>query len=629
MPRLPPPSDAIWRDGALISTRCDDVYFSRGGGLDETALVFHAGCGLPDRWRGRSRFAILELGFGTGLNALATWALWAETRDPGAVLHFVTTENQLLAQADAARALAAFPSLAGRAEALVARWPRRASGPQRLWFDADGFALTVLVGDAAASLAGLRGRFDAMFLDGFAPARNPDMWSTEIFERLAALAGPGARAASYSVAGAVRRGLEAVGFAVEKKAGFGAKRERLEARFEGPSQASAYGLFPHTDADGPRPQRVVVIGGGIAGAAVCAALARRGVAVRLLERADHLGAGASGNPAGLVMPRLDRGDTALARLFRAAHLTALDAYHDGLIAMDVIERPADARDAAAFADLLADPPLPDDLLLPAPTDPGALLHRGGGLVVPRDWIALWTAAADIALGVEVRALVRSHDGVWRLETSGGVETADAVVVTAGPNLTCFVEAPIQGKAGQIEWAQADAVALGASSAQVCGCYAAPFADGLLFGATFEAAAGDMVAPTAGARARNLADLAALAPAWANAAAAAPMSSRAAVRATTPDRAPIAGLVADLPAWRARYAGLAHGRPLDITRPPPALQGLYALGGLGARGLSLAPLLAETIVSDMLGEPQCLDTDALDAIHPVRFALRALKRGQGV
>lgn len=628
MPRRPPPSDAIWREDALVSPRCDDIYFSRAGGLDETALVFHAGCGLPDAWQGRARFTIFELGFGTGLNALATWDLWARTRLPGATLHFVTTENRLLDAADAARALADFPVLAPRAGRLLARWPKRAYGPQRLWFEDEGFALTLLIGDAAESLAGLRARVDAWFLDGFAPARNPDMWSAAIFARMAALSAPGARAATYSVSGAVRRGLAAAGFEVEKRAGFAGKRERLEARFVGPAPAHAHGLYPYTEAEAPPPQRVAVIGGGIAGAATAAALARRGVAVRLLERADRLGAGASGNPAGLVMPRLDRGDTPLARLFRAAHLAALDAYHDGLISMDVIERARATRDATAFADLLADPPLPDDMLGPAPDPAGALRHRGGGLVVPKDWIARWTAQADIGLGVDVLALAPRSEGGWRLETSRGPETADAVVVTAGPNLARFVDAPIERRAGQIEWAALPADDSGAGPAQVAGCYAAPFAGGLLFGATFDPAPEDEVRPTPEARARNLADLAALAPSWAAAVAQAPITSRAAVRATTPDRAPIAGLAPDLPAWRARYAGLAHGRALDLSQPPPALPGLYVLGGLGARGLSLAPLLAETIAADMLGEPHCLDADVLEAIHPVRFALRALKRGQG-
>ncbi|MBU6373741.1 MAG: FAD-dependent 5-carboxymethylaminomethyl-2-thiouridine(34) oxidoreductase MnmC [Alphaproteobacteria bacterium] len=627
MPRRPPPSDAVWRDGALVSPRSDDIYFSRDGGLDETALVFHAGCGLPEGWSGRPRFTIVELGFGAGLNAVATWDLWARTRSPGATLHFVTTEDRLLPQADAAGALAAFPAIAVRARRLLARWPKAAYGPQRLWFEDDGFALTVLIGDAAHGLAGLRARVDAWFLDGFAPARNPDMWSEAIFARMAALSAPGARAATYSVSGAVRRGLAAAGFAVEKKPGFAGKRERLEARFVGPAPPPRFGVLPYTEEGGSAPpRRVAVIGGGIAGAATAAAFARRGVAVRVFERADRLGAGASGNPAGLVMPRLDRGDTPLARLFRAAHLAALDAYAGGLVEMDVIERAAAPRDVAALADLAADPPLPDDFLVPAPPD--GLRHRGGGLVVPADWISRWTARADLALETAVTTIAPVDTGGWRLDTTRGADVVDAVIVTAGPALGAFVDIPIERRAGQIEWAQPPATGAVAGPARVAGPYAAPFRGGLLFGATFDPADTDDVAVSDAARARNLADLARLAPDYAAAIAGSVLISRASVRATMPDRAPIAGLAADLPAWRARFAGLAHGRDLDLARPPPALPGLFVLGGLGARGLSLAPLLAETIASDACGDPHVLDADVLNAIHPSRFALRALKRGQG-
>ncbi|HRE45859.1 MAG TPA: tRNA (5-methylaminomethyl-2-thiouridine)(34)-methyltransferase MnmD [Terricaulis sp.] len=193
---MPPHPDLVWSDeGAPSATAFGDVYFSKAGGLAESEAVFLAGTGLPQAWAGRDQFHVCELGFGSGVNVLALWRAWRASRSPHAILHVSTIEAFPLAQLDAARALAAFPEVADLAGKLLARWPVRAAGPQRLWFPEDGFALTVHTGEAKAALAGMTGQFDAWFLDGFSPARNPAMWSEALFARMAALSAPGARAA--------------------------------------------------------------------------------------------------------------------------------------------------------------------------------------------------------------------------------------------------------------------------------------------------------------------------------------------------------------------------------------------------------------------------------------------------
>ena len=178
MPRLPPSPELEWSaEGVPRATAFADGYFSSAGGLAESEAVFLAGTGLPEMWQNRDRFALCELGFGTGLNVLAAWKAWKKTRLPHAQLHISTIEAFPLARADAARALAHFPEVADLAARLLAHWPVRAYAPQRVWFPEDGFALTVFIGEAETILAGLRTRFDAWFLDGFAPARNPAMWT--------------------------------------------------------------------------------------------------------------------------------------------------------------------------------------------------------------------------------------------------------------------------------------------------------------------------------------------------------------------------------------------------------------------------------------------------------------------
>jgi tRNA 5-methylaminomethyl-2-thiouridine biosynthesis bifunctional protein len=626
MPRLPPRPEIDWSNAsAPRATAFDDIYFSREGGLAESDAVFLAGCDLPDAWRGRDRFAICELGFGAGVNVLAVWRAWRHTRAPHAQLHISSIEAFPLERADAARALTQFPDVADLAAKLVECWPVRAYAPQRLWFAEDGLWLTLHTGNAETILTGLDGRFDAWFLDGFAPTRNPGMWSEGVFRNMARLSAPDASAATFTVAGDVRRGLESSGFAVEKKPGFGAKRERLEARRAGAAPAAR-----------ASPKRVAVLGAGIAGASVAHALTRRGVETVVLDAAPVLGAGASGNPAGLVMPRLDR-DGPLREVFLTAYLHAVLAYEglgDGVFVACGVEQRAEARNADALADLLNDPPLPDDWLRALPN--GAALHPRAGVVRPVEVVRAFLRDANVMLDAPVAALERVGDA-WTLRAPDGrpLLKADAVVLACGAALKEFGPTkflPIELSRGQIEWGA------GAAPAHVLtqSNYAAPFDGGVLFGATFDkygppatrrpapAHAGESLAVHIEVESQtgNLEALARLAPEIAQSIDRAHLNSRASLRAATPDRAPIMGALPDETAWREHNAAVAHGAEPVAS---PRLPGIYVVGGLGARGLTLAPLLGECIAGEICCEPALLSREARAAIDPERFLTRALRR----
>src|SRR5580693_6738734 len=197
----PPASPVIFDpDGVPRSRRYGDVYFSREGGLAETRAVFLAGCGLPQRWAGRRGFTVAELGFGTGLNIAALLELWRAERPPGAHLSIFSVEAEPIGADDAGRALAAFPELARTAALLTDRWPGRARGFHRIDLPELAATLDVAVMDAQAGLEAWRGRADAWFLDGFAPAVNPQMWSDALMGLVGARSAPGARAATYTVA---------------------------------------------------------------------------------------------------------------------------------------------------------------------------------------------------------------------------------------------------------------------------------------------------------------------------------------------------------------------------------------------------------------------------------------------
>lgn len=206
-----------WQDGIVpVATRFDDPYFSAAGGLAETRHVFLAGNDLPARLR--PGFHIAELGFGTGLNLLATLIAWRAAGSPGPIT-YTSFEAFPLTAPDIARALSAFPEAAAVAAPFLAQW---ATGAAR--FALDGITLEVILGDARTTLPLWQGCADAWYLDGFSPAKNPELWSDDLLAEVAHHTAPGGSFATYSAAGHVRRSLQAAGFAVSRLPGFGRKR---------------------------------------------------------------------------------------------------------------------------------------------------------------------------------------------------------------------------------------------------------------------------------------------------------------------------------------------------------------------------------------------------------------------
>ena len=214
--------DITWRGNVPIASRFEDPYFSLEDGLAETAHVFLGGNGLPGRFF--DGFQVAELGFGTGLNFLATWAAWREA-DMSGTLRFTSFELYPMAAEDMGRALAVFPALAVLAAPLLGA---RAAG--KLSFCAPGIELEIVEGDARDTVAGWQGVADAWFLDGFSPARNPELWEPLLLSDVARHTAEAGTAATYSAAGAVRRALAAAGFEVERRTGYGRKRHMTVAR---------------------------------------------------------------------------------------------------------------------------------------------------------------------------------------------------------------------------------------------------------------------------------------------------------------------------------------------------------------------------------------------------------------
>lgn len=201
-----------WKDGTTpVATRFDDPYFSLQNGLEETRHVFLAGNDLPTRLR--PGFHVAELGFGTGLNMLAL-ALIADQP-----ILFTSFEAFPMATTDIARALEAFPEARAIADPFLQAW---AAGQRR--FQLGQVAVEVIEGDARVALPAWQGAADAWFLDGFSPAKNPELWGDDLMAAVGAHTAPHGTCATYTAAGFVRRALEAAGFDITRVPGFGRKR---------------------------------------------------------------------------------------------------------------------------------------------------------------------------------------------------------------------------------------------------------------------------------------------------------------------------------------------------------------------------------------------------------------------
>lgn len=650
-----PPLD--WSDGTPRSRHFGDIYFSRDGGLEETRHVFLRGNRLEQRFAAlgaRDAFAIGETGFGTGLNFLCAWQLFDRLAPSGARLHFVSTELHPLTGADLRRCAALWPELAPWYGPLCEAWGPLPPAFHRFVFAGGRVTLTLLTGDAQRTLPELDARLDAWFLDGFAPSRNAGLWSETVLREVSRLSQPGATLATYTAAGAVRRGLEQVGFRVERVPGFGAKRHMLQAVCERPAASPWCPPWQRTPAPAPAGREAVVVGAGLAGSAVAASLAARGFRVRLLDRANTLAAGASGNAQGVLYVKPSAHDTPLTALVLAGlgvtrrNLPVLlpedgeswancgvlvlpedeaEALRQSRLAAlgwpEAFVRAVDREQASSLAGL--------------PLTMGGLFYADAGWVHPPALCASLAAQPGVAFrpGVDVQSLGREPGGRWCVGCAGGeVVRADVVVVASALEalrLAPLAGLPLKGIRGQITLLPATPASI-ALRTVICGAsYAAPARAGYhCIGATFDVHdASDEV--RAADNAENLRTLADLAPSLHAATTAGSLNghvlpARAGVRCVTPDYLPVAGAVADAAGFGESFGALRHDAKLRLEVGMPWMDGLFVSLGHGSRGLVTALVCAELVASQAAGEPLPLPRRVVAAVAQARFLVRALTRG---
>lgn len=599
-----------WKDGQPYSDRFGDVYFSTDSGLEETRHVFLKGNHLAERFATLSAgdsFCIGETGFGTGLNFLCAWQLFERTAPAGVSLDFFSTEKFSLSDDELRAALALWPELSALADALFARWHRRVPGWNRWDFAGGRVRLTLVCADVDEALPQLPTHcVDAWFLDGFSPAKNPEMWDENVLANVARASRDGATLATYTSAGWIRRGLQQAGFSVDKAEGFGRKREMTCGEMHRSAE------FAPRD---KKPRTAIVIGGGIAGCAAAHALAQRGLNVTLIERAPQLASAASGNPRGILHARFGAGGDPLHRFVLAAYGHALSLM-DAVLPEDRVMRaecgllqlackPVEAKRISRLAEL----DWPHHLMQFVDAEQasklagiemkfGGLWFPAGGWVVPPKMCAALALHERIEqhLGYEVEGLEkrasawcvngRDTQGVeWRAE-------ADVVLVCcahAAKKFAQFEHFPLIPVRGQITLVPESETSQALQSV-VCGDgYCAPAVDGVhVMGAT-HAFDDESTEIRSADHADNLTSLSEYAPALHQALGEVnldELQGRASVRCSAPGSTPLVGEVE---------------------------QGLYCSLAHGTRGLLTAGISAEVLAAQICGQLSPLPTSILAAL----------------
>ncbi|ROV61591.1 bifunctional tRNA (5-methylaminomethyl-2-thiouridine)(34)-methyltransferase MnmD/FAD-dependent 5-carboxymethylaminomethyl-2-thiouridine(34) oxidoreductase MnmC [Vibrio ponticus] len=656
-----------WNEaGTPVSDQFDDVYFSNVNGLEETRYVFLSQNHLPQRWQeyDHRRFVIAETGFGTGLNFLAVWQ-WFEAfrqQNPDATLkelHFISFEKYPLSQQDLIKAHQAWPELAQYAEQLQRHYPIAVPECHRIVLADGAITLDLWFGDIKDCMPQVpvpeQGLVDAWFLDGFAPSKNPEMWNQTLFDGMAKLAKQDCSCATFTAAGFVRRGLIEAGFEMKKVKGFGTKREMIAGRLlERQTETNIKPWFHRSPS--AAHQNIAIIGGGIASATLANTLVRRGQHVTLYCQDQQPAMRASGNRQGAVYPLLNGEHQGVSRVFAPAFLFARQFVEQAAeqFSFDhdwcgVTQLKWDDKSASKLDKMLEgkfDPQLIHGLdetqtseVVGLPVDMASVHYPLGGWLCPAELTQGLIAQLEknecfnAKFAHKVESLKQTDNG-WSLQVNGQEIQHDCVIIANGNEFASFAQSafvPLGQVKGQVSHIPTTESLTQLKSVLCYDGYMTPVNPNNqhhCIGASYDRSQLNYEFDPV-AQQDNGDKLRHCLPnqTWPNDVDTSSNQSRQGIRCVSRDHLPFVGNLGDFEQIKAVYADLADNQ--QAAPNTPHHDNLFCLLGLGSRGLSSAPLMAEVLASQICGDPLPLPVDLLEQIDPSRMWIRKLRKGKAI
>ncbi|MDV7338716.1 bifunctional tRNA (5-methylaminomethyl-2-thiouridine)(34)-methyltransferase MnmD/FAD-dependent 5-carboxymethylaminomethyl-2-thiouridine(34) oxidoreductase MnmC [Terasakiella sp. A23] len=635
-----------WKDGKTpVSGRFDDVYFSVDDGMAETDYVFVKGCGLPEGFEGKDHFVVAETGFGTGLNFLSTLKAWRES-GTDCQLHFYSVEAYPLTKGQLKQAYQNFKGLEDEAEQLISVYPQITPGFHHVLLEGGKVKLTLMFGEAAEMFSQMNGKVDAWYLDGFAPAKNPEMWRAEVFEQMGRLSDKGTVLSTFTAAGFVKRGLIEVGFEMWKRPGYGRKRESLQGSFQGDYTRSKLAWYERSYKPSGK-KKIAVIGAGAAGCIAAQRLVADGHEVIVFERNSHAGSEGSGNKIGLLNPKLFLSQEGADRFNTVAYLHAVRFYEQFVQTpwhgkRGLFQMAKDDGQDEKFRKLVELEVLPSNEIsyleadeaserLKMKVERGGIWFENSGCIEPSKLCQIVADTLNVRYDCAITKMEQSDDG-WTLYSDEEIvfEGDCVIITTAGENqaLNTYSELPMQPRRGQVSYVKATEETEKLEHALSYGGYMLPAKDGVhVVGASFDywtdffdhsykdvkEESHDFNLQTLSII-RNIDEVEIV-------------GGRANVRAMTADHYPMVGPVFSQDWYIQEYQGMSHGPKYKQFAPAEYIDGLYTICGLGARGVQTAPLLADILSSYISGTPCPVENAVRESLHPARFLMRKIIKGK--
>ncbi|EMO64659.1 tRNA U-34 5-methylaminomethyl-2-thiouridine biosynthesis protein MnmC [Leptospira borgpetersenii serovar Pomona str. 200901868] len=649
-----------WKnDLTPVSDRFDDIYFSPENGLEETRHVFIGGNDLPDRWRNsniQNSFCILELGFGTGLNFFTTWKEYLK-QDNRFRLHFISVEKFPLSWKEISKAVSAFPELEEIKEEFLSSYQDLIPGMNYFRFLEGKIHLTLFLGDVSDALCEISGKADAIFLDGFAPSKNPEMWEESVLGNLKNVSKFGTTFSTFTVARTVRNSLSYAGFTLEKRPGFGRKREMLTGKYSNYPSETKESLpkeKPWCKRSDPESQikTATIIGAGIAGSTLAYSLSKRGIQVFLIDPSG-IANETSGIPRAISHPHLTKipGPISLftLRAFRYA-LSFLSSFAD----KDQFGKVGSFHGVTAemnperFRKSIENHKLTEEIASWKPN--GSDFHKNDPFnkeleegVLFRN--GFWTRPGSIARkcvdqpGIElIQATANSFERIgssWKLDLKESDQKvlADSIIFCnsylIGKLASSLFEGeeifPINKVRGQLISLKETENSSRVPNILCAEHYLTPSVQGEhVLGSTFDEfdlnpkprkKDTDLLLQYVQTKYPTLRfDSNCV------------LSEKTGFRAQTPDRFPIIGPIFDPKIFRETYKEIDLPRNRNKKFPNlKVIPGLYVFGGLGSRGILSSFLGAEILASLILGEPAPVEFSLLESLHPARFLYRRIRK----